>query len=127
MEIRDLELQKLKLQQSLVSAQDEAIELRRIKEQIANERRLLEDDIAGLSNVCEGQMKANDTLARELQLLAEDDEVIKQRLTRNQRILTIKDKNQTELQNSWQNVEKSKSPIRRERHDTNNCGINSQI
>jgi hypothetical protein len=45
--------------------------------------------------------------------MAEDDEVIRQRLDRANRIQTLKERNHSELLHTLRDVEKSKSPIKR--------------
>lgn len=66
-----------------------------------------------MSQVCDIRMKANESLARELQQIAEDDEMIRQRLDRAERIMRLKNRNEGQINESMRHVEKSKSPIRR--------------
>ena len=60
--------------------------MRRLRDEQAEERRQVESEVAALNMVCEQRMRANDNLARELHQMAEDDEVIRQRLDRQTRI-----------------------------------------
>lgn len=111
--IRELQERKGELMGQIESANDEAVTLRRIKDQNEQERRHLEGEVSALSQVCEVRMKANENLARELQQMAEDDEVIRQRLDRANRISSLKDRCGSQINESLKNLEKSRSPIRR--------------
>lgn len=115
-DIRDLKDDKSRLIEELERAREEATRLRRVKEGNDAERRGLEREVSGLNQLCEVRMRANESLGRELQQMAEDDEVIRQRLDRTNRIVTLKNRNEGQIQESLKAVEKSKSPIRR-RHD----------
>ncbi|TNV78059.1 hypothetical protein FGO68_gene598 [Halteria grandinella] len=103
---RDLELQLERLN-------DESVRMRRVKEANNVEKQHLESEVKSLNQLCEVRMKANENLARELQQLAEDDEIIRQRLDRANRIMSLKDRNGSQINESLKQLEKSKSPIRR--------------
>ena len=45
--------------------------------------------------------------------MAEDDEIIRERLERYKRVSEMKGRNREEIQRSWIQVEASKSPIKR--------------
>jgi hypothetical protein len=101
------------LELALERAQDEAVSMRRVKDANDQERQHLEQELSSLSQVCEIRMRANENLARELQQIVEDDEAIRQRLDRANRILKLKAKNGNQINESLRNIEKSKSPIRK--------------
>ena len=114
--LRQLSGEKRLVESGLDKAREKATRLRRVKETNDKEIRELEQEVKALNGVCEARQVANESLGRELTQMMEDDELIRQRLDRASRIQNLKAENQRNITQSWVQVEKSKSPIRRERH-----------
>ena len=79
---------------ALGRAQEEVASLRRQKEDYDEERRAIERELGRMGFEGETLAKANESLVRELQQMAEDDEIIRQKLDRAARINTLKNRNE---------------------------------
>ena len=75
--------------------------LRREKVYMEEERRAIEAEVNALNTACEQRRRANEGLQRELEQIAEDDEIIRERLERFKRVTEMKGKNREEIQRSW--------------------------
>jgi len=97
----------------LDDSQEKATILRRERAAQEDLRKSLESEVNSLNTVCDQRRRANEGLQRELEQIAEDDEIIRSRLERYSRVAEMKGKNREEIKRSWNMVEASKSPIKR--------------
>jgi chromosome segregation ATPase len=76
-EVRQLTMKLRDVNFDINLEQEEAVKLRSQRENLEEQRRQLESEVNALGNVCEMRGKANEHLGRELEQMAEDDEIIR--------------------------------------------------